>query len=99
MTEDQLLSAVLDLAMRLRWHAYHVRNSRAGIVQGETGFPDLVLLRDGRLVFAELKSEGGGVTGPQAGWLARLSDALGPANVFVWRPADWLDGTIERELR
>jgi len=62
MTEDELLAAILDAAKYLGWRAYHVRNSKAGIIQGDAGFPDLVLARKGRVLFVELKSEKGKLT-------------------------------------
>jgi len=98
MSEDELLEAVLTLAKLLRWRRYHVRNSRAGIIQGDIGFPDLVLVRAPRVIFAELK-DGKGRLGPtQAAWLADLLEC--PAvGVYLWRPKDWLDGTIDKVLR
>jgi hypothetical protein len=55
--------------------------------QGHLGFPDLVLVRAGRLVVAELKSRRGTTTDMQDVWLARLGATV--ADVHVWRPADW----------
>jgi hypothetical protein len=71
---------------------YHTHDSR----RSEPGFPDLVLVRHERLLFVELKSGKGKLTPAQAQWFGRLSQA--GASVRVWRPSDWLDGTIEREL-
>lgn len=100
MSEDDLLSAILQAANVLGWRSYHVRNSRAGITQGDNGFPDLVLARSGRIIFAELKREKRDPTWAQQGWLDALtSSEPGAPEIYVWRPADWLDGTIERVLR
>jgi len=97
MTEDELLSNVLYAAKLLRWRRYHVRNSRAGIIQGESGFPDLVLLRPPRLLIVELKAPKGRTTPEQREWLAGFLD-VPCLEVAIWRPDDWLTGTIERVL-
>ena len=110
MSEDDLLTAVLELAKLPGWRCYHQRPNRLGqIVQGDRGFPDLVLVRPRRLGtgvaeteqfyaptirFVELKSDRGVVSPEQQRWL----DALGPY-ACVWRPSDLRDGTIERALR
>jgi hypothetical protein len=97
MSEDQLLSAVLELAALRGWLRYHVRNSRAGIVQGDVGFPDLVLCRGQQLLFVELKS-GKWQPGPaQRRWLDALAETR-KAEVWVWWPHNWTDGAIERAL-
>ncbi len=99
MSEDQLLTAVLHCARVGRWLAYHVRNSRAGITQGDVGFPDLIMVRPPRLIVAELK-DGKARSKPtmmQAEWLERLKES--GAEAYLWRPMDWLDGSIERTLR
>jgi hypothetical protein len=88
MTEDELLTAILDAAKYLGWRAYHVRNSKAGIIQGDAGFPDLVLARKGEVRFVELKSATGRLTFDQAAW---LNDLL----ATIIRPAD-LDSFIEQ---
>jgi len=97
MSEDELLEAVLTLAKLLRWRRYHVRNSRAGIIQGDTGFPDLVLVRPPRIMFVELKAAKGRLRPGQGDWLSYLLGCPG-VEVAIWKPSDWLDGTIERAL-
>ena len=79
-----------------RWIIYHVVKVK-GQLRSETskGFPDLVLARDGHLVFAELKTEGNYPSDEQKRWLTELRKA--PPHVFVWRPSDWRD--IEAILR
>lgn len=98
MTEAQLLAAVRRLATALGWRTYHTHDSR----RSPAGFPDLTLVRRGRLVFAELKTERGKTTGEQDAWLADLADVeLRADNVraYVWRPRDLLDGTIAAVLQ
>jgi hypothetical protein len=59
-------------------------------MQGDPGFPDLVLARRGRVIFAELKSEKGHLTKEQASWLGHLSSVRGTIapEVYEWRPSD-----------
>ena len=65
-------------------------------MQGDgAGFPDLVLVRKGRLLFVELKSEIGKVSPQQRKWLDDLDKA---AETYVWRPEDWTSGEIDRRL-
>ncbi len=68
-TEAQLERAVVDLAKFNGWLVYHTRNSRGS----EPGFPDLVLVRGARLVFAELKTGKGRVSPAQKVWLDALT--------------------------
>lgn len=53
-------------------------------MQGHPGFPDLVLARNGEVLFVELKSEKGKLSPEQRDWLAHTNGRL-------WRPADWPD--------
>lgn len=99
MSEAQLLAAVRDLARRLGWLAYHTRDSRGS----DPGFPDLVLVGHRRIIFAELKSADGRLTGAQFEWFERLAgldaDERSPVRVYRWSPADWASGAVEAELR
>jgi hypothetical protein len=52
------------------------------------GFPDLILARGDRLLFAELKPEGARLRPEQAAVLDVLRQA---AESHVWRPADLPD--------
>jgi hypothetical protein len=64
-------------------------------VQGDgKGFPDLVLLRDGVLLVAELKVGNNKLSPSQAAWLAAFRAAGVAAS--VWRPGDW--SLIEQAL-
>ena len=101
MSEDQLLRCVLDLARLRLWKVHHCRASRRGdgswatAIQGDAGFPDLVLARRGLLLVVELKSEHGRLRDEQKAWRAELNFGL----YFLWRPRDWHSGEIERALR
>lgn len=92
MSEKQLQEHVIALARRLGWLAYHTHDSR----RSEPGFPDLVLVRE-VVLYRELKAANGVLSPAQKTWLQGLSVA--GCDAGLWRPAQLLDGTIERELR
>jgi hypothetical protein len=81
-SEKMWQAKVVAAAKWLGWSVYHTHDSR----RSEPGFPDLVLVRDDRLMFAELKSATGRVTKAQREWLDRLAVC---AECHVWRPNEW----------
>jgi hypothetical protein len=93
-SEAGFLAAVVHAARALGWRAHHTRPGRTRHgqwrtpLQGDAGFPDLVLARGGALILAELKSERGRITSAQAGWLESLRQVRG-IEVYLWRPSDW----------
>ena len=94
----EFMPAVIELAERRGWRVYHTHDSR----RSAKGFPDLCMVRNGSLIFAELKSEKGVTTPEQQAWLADLLGVIvegAAVNVYLWRPEQWHDGTIERALR
>ncbi len=110
MSEDDLMSFVIDLAHLHGWLVHHTRPAKTAKgwrtpIQGDAGFPDLVLARDGIAIFAELKSEKGRVSREQRTWHDALpwrvhvpianGQELHPV-VQVWRPSDRAD--IEKIL-
>lgn len=106
MSEAQLMSAVIDLARLLGYRVAHFRPAqtakgwRTPVSADGAGFPDLVLVLPGaRLLFVELKSEKGKLSAEQEAWMADLRSVSWDTEEYVWRPADWLSGAIERELR
>lgn len=70
MKERDWQDQVLELARLYRWRSYHTFDSR----RSNPGFPDLVLVRAPRLIFAELKAQKGRVTTEQKLWMAALGD-------------------------
>jgi hypothetical protein len=103
-TEQQLQQAVIECARTLGWLVAHFRTAKTERgwrtpVEGDgKGFPDLVCVRGGRVIFAELKSSTGRLSDEQTIWISELR--LSPAvETYVWEPSRWLDGTIERALR
>jgi hypothetical protein len=108
MTEAELQSAVVECAQLLGWRVAHFRPARTAhgwrtpVGADGAGFPDLVMVRDGSVLVVELKSATGQLTPEQRVWLAAFEAAAArhpSVRSFVWRPADWLDGTIEEALR
>jgi hypothetical protein len=73
---------VIPLAKMLGWEVYHPHLSK----WSERGWPDLAMVRAGRLVFAELKSDAGVLTADQTRWIGLL-DGVAGVEVYVWRPA------------
>jgi Holliday junction resolvase len=95
LSEKELQQRIIDRARALGWLVYHTYNSR----HSAAGFPDLVLARDGRVLFVEVKSEKGRLTKAQKEWLSVLYDEPWIGNpalqseydshqVYVWRPSD-----------
>jgi hypothetical protein len=81
LTEAQFQTIVTRLAKAEGWVIYHPRISQFS----PPGWPDLVLVRD-RILFRELKTDKGPISDAQIGWITKLRDAGGDAD--VWRPAD-----------
>lgn len=102
MAEDDLLRSVLDLCRLLHLRTAHFRPARTEkgwrtAVSGDgQGWPDLTIVGR-KLIIRELKTDRGAATGPQAEWLLALQRAGVDAD--VWRPEQWVDGTIQRHLR
>jgi hypothetical protein len=102
MTEQELLDNVIELGHLFGWRIAHFRPAmtskgwRTPVAADGKGFPDLVMTRD-RTIFAELKSAKGRLSEEQLDWMAALTN--GNAECHVWRPIDWLDGSIEAVLR
>ena len=103
-TEAEFQQAVIDLAMMTGWLIVHFPDSRR--LLGHKGSPDLYMVRDGYLIFAELKTAKGKMSQVQWDWgwaidaVARRA-GIGydksihgftlPVRYFVWRPSDWDD--------
>ena len=90
--DDELLPEVRKICVALGLLAYHPHRSD----KSEPGFPDLVIVGRGGLLFRELKRENGAVTEAQQVWLGSLEE-LG-CDVGVRRPSDLLSGRITEEL-
>lgn len=94
MSEDQLLSAIVEAALFLQWRVHHDRRSDKALQQGSPGFPDLVVSRNGRTLFWECKSAVGRLTEDQWGW----ASAIGETQYRLVRP-DGLDAALAELAR
>lgn len=103
LSERDFLTQVTQLAEIRGWAWLHLRpgmtrDSWRTPISGPLGkgWPDLVLVRerDHRLMFVELKRDGGLATSEQIDVLGILSEV---GDTALWRPADWDE--IERVLR
>ena len=82
-SEKRFQDAVVQLAQILHFRVYHTYDSR----RSTPGYPDLTLVREGRLIFAELKSEKGKMSKAQKEWEYDLRQTC--AEYYEWRPSDW----------
>jgi len=81
-TEKQFEGQVKYLAKLFGWRYYHTWRS----IHSPAGFPDVVMVRPPRLIFAELKSEKGKVSEEQWEWMEALGKV---AEVYLFRPDDF----------
>lgn len=86
MSEKEWQAKVVEFARWNGWHVYHPYYSR----RSEPGWPDLSMIRNGRLVFVELKTRTGRITADQHRVLSLLDECAG-VEVYLWRPNDWPD--------
>jgi len=72
------------------YHTWDSRNSPAG-------FPDIIILKDGRMIVAEIKREGEQPSPEQYFWLLEFSK-IRQAEVYLWCPSDWdeIESVIRR---
>lgn len=83
-TEAQYSARIVQWARLNGWLAYHTFYSG----RSQQGFPDLTLVKQGRLVFIEVKSESGRLSASQQQWLALL-DSVPGIDAVVARPSNW----------
>ena len=78
---------VVKLAVVLGWKRefiYHTHDSR----RSGKGFPDLVMLREPRIVYIELKRDKNSYPSKeQKSWIAELEKC--GQEVYLWRPKHW----------
>lgn len=101
LSEKDFLIQVTQLAEIRGWAWLHLRpgmtrDSWRTPISGPLGkgWPDLLLIRNGEIMWLELKAEGGSVSPDQEQVIATLSE-VGLARVY--RPSDWDE--IEQVLR
>lgn len=92
-TEADFQRAVIQVARTFGYKCAHFRTAktpkgwRTPVQADGKGFPDLLLVGRGRIIFAELKSATGRMTLDQMDWQDWLEDAR--QEFYVWRPADF----------
>lgn len=97
MTEAQFTQRVIDTAKLFGWLVCHFRPARTERgwrtpIQGDSGFPDLVLARRGTVITPELKVNGRKPRSDQVSWGVALGECY-----RLWYPEDW--PAILEELR
>ena len=93
MTEAELQERVVEAAKQLGWWVFHDYDAR----MNKAGFPDLLMIHpEHGMLWRELKRQNGKATVDQAFVIDMILRAGGDA--AVWRPMDWLDGTVEETL-
>lgn len=96
--EGELLAQIIGpadmpLAKLFRWRTAHFRpletkhGWRTPVSGDGKGFPDLVLVRRPRVVFAETKSDTGSLSEDQGEWARELAQCS-RVEFHVWRPRD-----------
>ena len=107
-SEGELQKAVIAAARARGFRVAHFRAAqvRPGryvtpVDADGAGFPDLVLCRGERLIFAELKAMYKKPRPEQEAWLQALREAapFGEFEVYCWTPRHWISGEIDRALR
>ena len=93
MSEDDLLTAIVEAALFMGWLVHHDRRSDKALQQGSTGFFDLVLARNGKVKFLELKSAKGQLSTEQFAWQRALPPDHWAIEYRLVRPSD-LDDVI-----
>lgn len=82
LSEKQFEAQVKDAAALFKWNRYHTTRSQ----WSPAGFPDEVLVRGRRIIFAELKAEKAQLKEDQRRWLWDLA-ATEKVEVYLWRPS------------
>jgi hypothetical protein len=98
-SEADLSREVLRLAHVSRWLAHQMRWSYRSrtVAKGDTGFPDWIFVRPPRLIAVELKDATAQPYPNQERWLQAMRECDG-IEVYLWRPADLLEGRITEVL-
>ncbi len=103
-SERDLQNAIVDAAHLYGYLVFHTRPAlsakgwRTPVQYDGKGFPDLVLMRDDGMIFAEIKSSNGNLSREQEHWLdglAKVAAVTSRVRVCVWTPADWPDRVLE----
>lgn len=91
MNHAELQANVFLTARRLGLHVHH-----CGMLGSQRGFPDLVVIGRGGILFRELKVPPDATSHDQR-LLGYTIQASG-GDWAVWRPEDWASGLIDKEM-
>lgn len=83
-TEKQFMAQIVQLARLCGWLVYHTHDSR----RSEPGFPDLLMLKDGRIVVFECKVGKNKLTADQERWMLAFREVEN-CTMFVVYPDSW----------
>jgi hypothetical protein len=92
-TEAEFQTWIIQLARLLGWtRIVHFRSARTGAgwrtpIEGDSGFPDLILIRGETLLAVELKSGGRKPSAEQVAWLQAFKGVPG-CHGLVWTTRD-----------
>ena len=90
--ESQHTVGVVDFLRWKGWRATHIRNNAPHCVVGDPGWPDIVAVKDGRILCIELKMPGRKPTADQTLWHEALKDAGAEVHVLTvpdhWKTLD-----------
>lgn len=92
-SEKQWQAIVYGAAVAGGWLAYHTHDSR----RSAAGFPDCVFVKDGRVIFVELKTEVGKLSPDQQVWLDKLAHVEHVVSRVVRRLAEKVGVTVEKK--
>lgn len=92
-TETELYESIRQLTRTLGLRLYHTHDSR----RSYSGFPDIVIVGPGGVLFRELKRQDEYPTAAQRAWLEALTAA--GADAAVWGPADMRTMRIPFDLQ
>ena len=86
--EKAFQTIVITTARENGWMVYHTYDSR----KSEPGFPDLCMVKNGFIMFVELKTDKGKVTSTQRQWIEQFlihQNRCQNSIVEIWRPHIW----------
>jgi hypothetical protein len=86
--EKVFMGEITKLAGLTGWLCYHTYDSR----RSNPGFPDLVMVKRPKVIFAELKSASGKLSAKQPKWKDVLEACPG-ISYYLWTPQHWQEIT------
>lgn len=93
-TEAQCQDAIIEAARMAGWRVHAERAGQtagghwATQIQGDEGYPDLTMTRDGRMLVVELKRKPNEATQAQLDWIRDLDAVPGVRAILVYVPEE-----------